>query len=306
MSVQLKNLDEAVSVLNERKVELTLEGILLERKAGTSGEILSGFCKLVYADGKYVNVYIPKKVLYSQKELLMCNDMVRLSGVFKVFTYESFDSPIVQIYCTFIERIAESSSVLLSSYTVQPNLRPKSLPSKLNHIAVVSADTSDGYGDFCTRIGEELASRIILFKVPLAGAASVDAIVERFSEIEKRKDIDIVCVVRGGGDSVALRAVFDSELVCDAIKACRYPVFIGVGHSRDVTNADLVSDAPFDEAGDKHYFATPTELALFLKDFYMADKSASAAAPQRTSLDYLLTVFAVLLVIACAYILFVK
>jgi exodeoxyribonuclease VII large subunit len=53
-------------------------------------------------------------------------------------------------------------------------------------------------------------------------------------------DVDVVCVVRGGGSQSDL-AAFDHESVARAVATCRVPVLTGIGHTGDVSVTDLVA-----------------------------------------------------------------
>ena len=54
------------------------------------------------------------------------------------------------------------------------------------------------------------------------------------------QDVDLICVVRGGGSRADL-AAFDSEPIARAIATASIPVFTGIGHTGDESVADLVA-----------------------------------------------------------------
>lgn len=56
--------------------------------------------------------------------------------------------------------------------------------------------------------------------------------------------VDLVVVVRGGGDRLDL-AVFDSEVIARAIATCTVPVWSGIGHEIDRSVADAVAHTAF-------------------------------------------------------------
>lgn len=65
---------------------------------------------------------------------------------------------------------------------------------------------------------------------------------DRFNENSpKDKKVEVLIVGRGGGSIEDLWA-FNEEIVARAIYSCRIPVISAVGHERDWTIADLVSD----------------------------------------------------------------
>jgi len=55
---------------------------------------------------------------------------------------------------------------------------------------------------------------------------------------------DVICLVRGGGSQADL-AAFDDERVARAIATSTVPVFTGIGHTGDVSVADLVANQSF-------------------------------------------------------------
>jgi exodeoxyribonuclease VII large subunit len=71
---------------------------------------------------------------------------------------------------------------------------------------------------------------------------------------ENMPDLDVLVLIRGGGDWESLRA-FNSEEVARAIFASKIPVICGVGHESDLTIADLVADKRA---------STPTDAAKIL------------------------------------------
>ncbi len=56
----------------------------------------------------------------------------------------------------------------------------------------------------------------------------------------ERRDIDVICLVRGGGSPLDL-ASFDRDEIGHAIAQCRKPVWMGIGHEIDVTVPDFVA-----------------------------------------------------------------
>lgn len=82
-------------------------------------------------------------------------------------------------------------------------------------------------------------------------------------------DVDVVCLVRGGGSRTDL-AAFDDEQVALAIARCRRPVLVGVGHEIDSSVADLAAHLTV---------KTPTACAQHLVDrVRMVDELLATAA----------------------------
>lgn len=125
-------------------------------------------------------------------------------------------------------------------------------------IAIISADTSKGLSDFMKVIEQNSwGYRLFTFLFPayLQGDVAVSSIIAQLERIKKvQSHFDLVVIVRGGGGEVGLTCYNNYEL-CKAIATFPLPVLTGIGHSTNMTVAELVA---FRNA------ITPTELADFL------------------------------------------
>ena len=125
-------------------------------------------------------------------------------------------------------------------------------------IAIISADTSKGLSDFMKVLNNNSWNYhffTMLFQAYLQGDAAAPSIMEQLKRIEKVKHhFDVVVIVRGGGGEVGLSCYNNYEL-CKAIATFPLPILTGIGHSTNMTVAELVA---FRNA------ITPTELADFL------------------------------------------
>lgn len=84
-----------------------------------------------------------------------------------------------------------------------------------------------------------------VFDVPVQGeeaAEKIAAAINRINGMQKRLQLDILIVGRGGGSMEDLWA-FNEEGVARSIFASKIPIISAVGHEVDVTIADLVADA---------------------------------------------------------------
>jgi len=139
------------------------------------------------------------------------------------------------------------------------NLNQKlEFPLLPQRIAIVSADTSKGLSDFMKVLNNNPWNYkffTMLFPAYLQGDVAVPSIIEQLKRIERVKHhFDVVVIVRGGGGEVGLSCYNNYEL-CKAIASFKLPVLTGIGHSTNMTVAELVA---FRNA------ITPTELADFL------------------------------------------
>jgi len=125
-------------------------------------------------------------------------------------------------------------------------------------IAVISAESSKGLSDFMKVIEQnEWGYRFftMLFPAYLQGDQAEHSIKHQLNQIAKvRSHFDIVVIVRGGGGEVGM-SCYNNYNLCKAIASFPLPILTGIGHSTNLTVAELIS---FRNA------ITPTELGDFL------------------------------------------
>ena len=118
----------------------------------------------------------------------------------------------------------------------------KPIPATPGAIGVVTSPTGAAIRD----ILHVLARRspgipIILYPTPVQGVAAVPGLVRAIQTANRRDEVDVLIVARGGGSLEDLWA-FNEEAVVRALFGSRLPVVTGVGHEVDFTLADLVAD----------------------------------------------------------------
>ena len=80
-----------------------------------------------------------------------------------------------------------------------------------------------------------------LFPVPVQGDDAAPKIAEAIEEFNKRNNVDVIIVGRGGGSLEDLWA-FNEEIVVRAIFNSKIPIIAAVGHDTDVTLTNFVAD----------------------------------------------------------------
>lgn len=134
------------------------------------------------------------------------------------------------------------------------------LPRFCQRIAVVSAETAAGYGDFVAQLtgnGYGLAFGTALFAAVMQGEGVESAVVDALGRIYARADeFDCVVIIRGGGATADL-AGFDTLALAEHIANFPLPIITGIGHERDESVADMVASIRT---------KTPTAAAAFLID----------------------------------------
>jgi exodeoxyribonuclease VII large subunit len=133
-----------------------------------------------------------------------------------------------------------------------------SFPLLPKRIAVISVESSKGLSDFYSVTKNNswgYTFFFMLFQAQLNGDHAVSSIISQLKRIEKVKShFDAVVIVRGGGGEIGLSCYNNYEL-SKAIATFPLPILTGIGHSTNVTVAELVA----------HKSAiTPTELGEFL------------------------------------------
>jgi exodeoxyribonuclease VII large subunit len=131
-------------------------------------------------------------------------------------------------------------------------------PPLPKRIAVISADASKGLSDFNKVLLQNPWNYkffTMLFQAYLQGDIAVPSIISQLERIRSvAHHFDVVVIVRGGGGEVGMSCYNNYEL-CKAIATFPLPVLTGIGHSTNLTVAEMIS---FRNA------ITPTELADFM------------------------------------------
>lgn len=132
------------------------------------------------------------------------------------------------------------------------------LPLLPQRIAIISVETSKGYGDFVNVINNNSWNYKFfhfLFPSVLQGEKAVQSIIAQLERIKKvQHHFDVVAIIRGGGGDIGLSCYNNYELAKE-IALFPIPVITGIGHVTNETVCEMIS----------HTNAiTPTKLAEFL------------------------------------------
>ena len=118
-------------------------------------------------------------------------------------------------------------------------------PRDFCRVAIVSPDTSAGLEDFMREANVLSQFQLAHFDVinaPFEGPNAANGIAKAFQTIvQSKKPYDAVCVVRGGGAASGI-AWLNQEAIVRAVATCPIPVLSGIGHERDQTLVDEVSN----------------------------------------------------------------
>ncbi len=120
--------------------------------------------------------------------------------------------------------------------------RKRSLPPMPRVIGIVTSPQAAALRDALTTLRRRSPGvPVIVYPTPVQGADAPAAIVAALTAAARRRECDVLLVVRGGGSIEDLWA-FNDEQVARTIAASPIPVVSGVGHETDFTIADFVAD----------------------------------------------------------------
>jgi len=133
-------------------------------------------------------------------------------------------------------------------------------PLFAKRIAVISAASAAGYGDFVRQLEDNeygFRFEVTLFPAIMQGEQVEQSIIAALNQIYDRiGDYDVVCVLRGGGATADLSG-FDTLALAENVAQFPLPIITGIGHERDESILDMVSHVRV---------KTPTAAAAFLID----------------------------------------
>lgn len=120
--------------------------------------------------------------------------------------------------------------------------RKKLLPTLPTKIGVITSPTGAAIRDVLSVLQRRFpAIPVLIYPVPVQGEGAAQKIAAAIKLASKRKDCDVLLLVRGGGSLEDLWS-FNEEVVARAIVDCDIPIVCGVGHETDVTIADFAAD----------------------------------------------------------------
>jgi len=122
--------------------------------------------------------------------------------------------------------------------------KEKPLPLLPKRIAIISVETSKGYGDFMVTLDNNMYKykfNCLLFPSILQGDKAITTITARLDEIENRlNEFDCVVIIRGGGGDVGL-SCYDDYQLANRVATFPIPIIAGIGHATNVTVTDMVA-----------------------------------------------------------------
>jgi len=180
------------------------------------------------------------------------------------------------------------------------------LPRFPRRVGVITSTSGAAIQDVLSILRRRFpALPVLVYPVPVQGDGAGAEIARMIDLASRRRDCDVLLLVRGGGSLEDLWA-FNEEAVARAIRASAIPIVCGVGHETDVTIADFAADlrAPtpsaaaelvspdrqewrrqFSAGQDRLLAATRRRLAAQRQRLIWADQRLARQHPKRRLLD---------------------
>jgi exodeoxyribonuclease VII large subunit len=116
------------------------------------------------------------------------------------------------------------------------------LPSHPRTVGVVTSPAAAALRDVATALARRSPHvGVVVYPSPVQGAEAPAELAAALARANRRAEVDVLILCRGGGSLEDLWAFNDERLV-RAIRASRIPLVCGVGHETDLTLADLAAD----------------------------------------------------------------
>ena len=120
--------------------------------------------------------------------------------------------------------------------------RKRALPAHPRSIGIVTSLQAAALRDVLTTLARRAPHiPVIVYPAPVQGAGVSAKLAAMVEAANRRREVDVLIVCRGGGSIEDLWA-FNEEVLARAIAASEVPVVSGVGHETDFTIADFAAD----------------------------------------------------------------
>ena len=118
----------------------------------------------------------------------------------------------------------------------------KPVPDFPHAIGVITSATGAAIRDILNVLQRRYPiANVIVYPVPVQGEGAAIQIAEMIKLADKRNEVDVLILARGGGSLEDLWA-FNEEILARTIFQCKLPIVSGVGHEIDFTICDFVAD----------------------------------------------------------------
>lgn len=156
--------------------------------------------------------------------------------------------------------------------------RKAALPRFPRRIGIVTSATGAAIRDVLNVLRRRSPGvTLLVYPVPVQGAGAAREIAAMLELADRRREVDLLLLVRGGGSLEDLWA-FNDEALARTIAGLALPLVTGIGHEVDITIADFVADlrAPTPSAAAE--LAAPDAALLLAALGLTAGRLGAAAA----------------------------
>lgn len=196
----------------------------------------------------------------------------------KVFAYGHLDiypqRCNVQFMASRIKRVGDTGTLTellrktlakLAAEGLTDPARKKPLPRYPRRIGLVTSPTAAGYRDFLyTCLSRVQNLTFLLAPSKVQGNTAPAEMIDAIRLLDEYGKCDLIVVTRGGGGAEDLWC-FNDEALARAIASAKTPIVTAVGHERDTTLVDYVSDLNA---------ITPTKAAeIVTQELYLATQT---------------------------------
>ena len=116
------------------------------------------------------------------------------------------------------------------------------IPPLPRRVGVITSPTGAAIRDIISVLRRRFpALPVLIYPVRVQGEGAPEEIAAAIDLADRRDEVDVLVIGRGGGSLEDLQA-FNDETVARAVHRCRLPVISAVGHEVDISIADLVAD----------------------------------------------------------------
>lgn len=126
------------------------------------------------------------------------------------------------------------------------------LDKSMPQIALIAGE-NHGMKDFLAKINKKLQERKCIEFIK-TNMCNIQEIVSAIEKKNQEQDVDIIAIVRGGGNAEDI-CIYNNKLLLDAIKNSKIPVVVGIGHKDDKILAERVA---------VYGASTPTDAANYI------------------------------------------
>jgi exodeoxyribonuclease VII large subunit len=180
-----------------------------------------------------------------------------------------------------LRRRFEALKLALAAEGLFDATRKRPPPRLPRRIGVVTSPSGAALRDVLQVLRRRFpAIPVLVYPVPVQGVSAAREIADMLALADRRAEVDVLLLVRGGGSLEDLWA-FNDESLARAINRLTLPLISGIGHEVDFTIADFVADVRAPTPSAAAELAVPDAAAMLAELAATARRLGSAAGRAR-------------------------